>query len=132
MWVYKKNHSGSSTATLAELESYLGLYVNFKLKALEAKNMGLQNDPEYIAEVRNYEQALLAKKKTAVNQKDYDLIMAEYKDAVLMFTLSEQMIWTKSKSDTEARRLENEWVEGLQKKYKVTINHNELKKLAKP
>jgi hypothetical protein len=132
MWVFKKNHSGSSNATLTELESYLNLYLNFKLKALDARSLGLQNDPDYIAEVKNYEQALLAQKKMAKSHKEYDLIMAEYRDAVLMFALSEQMVWKKSKSDIDAKRLEDEWIAQLQKKYKVTINHNELKKLVKP
>lgn len=160
MWVYKKNHSGSSNASLADLESYLNLYLHFKLKALDARSQGLQNDTDYLTEVKNYEQALLSQKKMTKNKKEYELIMAEYKDAVLMFTLSENKIWKKSQNDLEAlsgfyqknlanyssksfdevksvvisdyqKYLEDQWIAQLLEKHKVEVNHAELKKLAK-
>lgn len=160
IWVYKKNHSGSSNATLAELESYLDLYIHFKLKALDAREQGLQNEQDYITEVKNYEHALLSQKKISGNKKEYELIMAEYKDAVLMFTLSESKIWKRSQNDTVAllnfyqkstssyqskpfaevktlvisdyqKYLEAEWIAQLLEKHKVTVNKAELKKLAK-
>ena len=42
MWVYKKNHSGVTTAQHKDLAAYLDLYINFKLKVLDARGMGLE------------------------------------------------------------------------------------------
>lgn len=160
MWVYKKNHSGNSNAAYADLDSYLNLYINFKLKALDARSQNLQNDSSYIAEVKNYEMALLSQKRMSRRNAEYELIMAEYKDAVLMFTLSENRIWNRAQNDNEQlhkfyddnitayqskefrevkaqvisdyqKSLEEQWIKELRQKYKVTINTQELRKLAK-
>ena len=39
MWVYKKNHAGVANASYQELNAYLNLYINFKLKVVDAKAM---------------------------------------------------------------------------------------------
>lgn len=160
LWVYKKNHFGSVHASYDSLESYLNLYINFKLKAIDAKAQGLDRDSSYINEVKTYEKALHAQKKAGRRNADYDLIMSEYKDAVLMFTLSEMKIWNTTQSNEDKLRefystnsdkyhqkafeevkdqvvidyqaaLEQEWIRELRKKYKVTVNTGELRRLAK-
>jgi hypothetical protein len=84
----------------------------------------------------------------------------EYRDAVLMFNLTEQKIWEKAQNgETELRSfydahkvnygqgsfeevkgqvvtdyqqsLENQWIAALRKRYTIKINQDELKKLAK-
>ncbi len=130
MWFYKKNHIGNSAVSAQDLESYLNQYINFKLKVLDAKEMGLDADTAYLAEIKNYEAALEAQKKgTAKSSKTYTMIMNEYCDAALMFNASEIKIWNKEKDDQE--RLEKEWIDTLRKKYIIKINQNEVKKLAK-
>ncbi|MNR66581.1 hypothetical protein D3C85_1901460 [compost metagenome] len=57
------------------------------------------------------------------------MIMNEYKEAALMFNVSEIKIWNKLKDDQD--KIESEWINELRKKYPVKINQNELKKLAK-
>lgn len=129
MWFYKKNHMGNSAVSARDLETYLNQYINFKLKVLDAKEMGLDTDTTYLAEVKNYEAALEAQKKTAKNSKTYTMIINEYCDAALMFNVSEIKVWNKAKEDQDS--IEQEWINALRKKYIIKINQNEVKKLAK-
>lgn len=160
IWFYKKNHAGNTHASYKELEDYLNLYVNFKLKVVDAKELGLDKDTAYVAEIKNYETALSTQKRISKTNAEYSLIMNEYKDAVLMFNVAELKVWNKAQNDEsqlrtfyndnksaypqssfeEARgqvitdyqeKLENEWVEALKKKYSVRVYPNEIKKLAK-
>lgn len=161
MWVYKKNHAGVTTASYQELLSYLELYVNFKLKVLDAKAMNLDADTAYKKEINGYENTLRAQKKAAAKNLEYNFIINEYREGVLMFTISEKKIWNKvienengirdfyqknianygGKAFEEVQgqviadyqqQLEEEWIKGLRTKYAVKINNDELKKLAKP
>jgi len=160
MWVYKKNHAGATNASYEDLAAYLSLYINFKLKVIDAKAMGLDTDTAYKKEINGYESALKAQKKTSPKNTEYGFIMNEYLEGVLMFNVSEQKIWSKVQADEskleafyhsnsanyngksfeEVRGevsgdyqlyLENEWIKALRTKYSVKINDEELKKLAK-
>lgn len=160
MWVYKKNHGGVATASYADLLSYLNLYLNFKLKVLDAKTMGLDNDTAYKAEVSGYENALKAQRKTSPKNIEYAFIMNEFREGVLMFNISEKKVWSKAWDDESKLRefyntnvsnytnknfddargqviadyqqnLENEWIKFLKTKYTVKINDEELRHLAK-
>ena len=160
MWVYKKNHSGNGNAAYEDLQTYLDLYINFKLKVLEAKELGLDKDTAYLSEVKNYEHALRTQKRISKTKPEYVFIMNEYKDAVLMFNISEIKVWNQAQSDENQLRifydknksvylqssfegargqvitdyqqeLENEWIKELRKKYPVKINQDEIRKLAK-
>lgn len=160
MWFFKKNHEGNAHIAYKDLETYLNQYINFKLKVLDAKKMGLDADTAYLAEIKDYEAALAAQKRTAKTSSAYEMIMNEYKEAALMFNVSEIKIWNKAQND-EAQlrvfyeqnksnylpgsfdevkgqviadyqeRLEKEWTNALRKKYLVKINQTEVKKLAK-
>lgn len=160
MWVYKKNHTGAANAAFKELEDYLNLYLNFKLKVLDAIEMGFDKDTAYLTEIRNYEAALLARKKISNTKATHSMIMNEYKNAVLMFNISELKVWDKAQNDEDQLRsfyernkpfykegsfdeikgkvindyqevLEREWVSALRKKYPVKVYEAELRKLAK-
>jgi len=161
MWVYKKNHAGVANASYQDLTAYLNLYINFKLKVVDAKAMNLDADTAYKKEINGYEKALKSQKKTSPKNIEYDFIMNEYREGVLMFNVSEKKIWSKvqdndsqilefynknaslytGKSFDEARgqvvadyqqHLENEWIKSLRTKYNVKVNEDEIKKLAKP
>ena len=160
MWVYKKNHGGATAAPYEDLAAYLDLYINFKLKVIEAKSMGLDTDTAYKAEINGYEHALKTQKKSLPKNKEYDFIMNEYREGVLMFNVSEIKVWSKVQDDENQlkdfytknsdkydkqfedskgqviadyqQQLENEWIKSLKSKYTVKINTDELKKLAKP
>lgn len=161
MWVYKKNHAGVANASYQELASYLELYINFKLKVMDAKAIGLDADTAYKKEINGYETALKAQKKTSPKNIEYNFIMNEYREGVLMFNVSEKKIWNKvqdsegqihnfydknasnyaGKSFDEVRgqviadyqqSLEDQWIKSLRTKYTVKVNEDELRKLAKP
>lgn len=161
MWVYKKNHGGSANATYEELANYLNLYINFKLKVIDAKAMNLDADTAYQKEINGYEKTLKAQRKKLPKHVEYDFVINEYREGVLMFNVSEKKIWSKViESDDEVKdfyhrfsanyggksfdevhgqvvadyqqELEKEWIKTLRNKYTIKINEDELKKLAKP
>jgi hypothetical protein len=161
MWVYKKNHAGVANASYQELNAYLNLYINFKLKVVDARAMNLDADTAYKKEINGYESALKSQKKTSPKNIEYNFIINEYREGVLMFNVSEKKIWSKVQdNDTQIldfynknaslytgktfdevrgqviadyqQQLENEWIKTLRAKYTVKVNEDELKKLAKP
>ncbi|TCD21111.1 hypothetical protein EZ456_19390 [Pedobacter psychrodurus] len=159
MWAYKKSHNGNVSAAYDTLQAYLNLYINFKLKVLDARDMGLDKNANYQEEIKTYENALATHKKAGVSSKDHDFLLNEYREGVLMFNVSEQKIWNKAQEDEQAitefytknqqnynkplsevrgeviadyqLSLEEKWLKGLKQKYQIKINENELKKLAK-
>ncbi|TFB28961.1 hypothetical protein E3V97_22320 [Pedobacter alluvionis] len=159
MWAYKKSHNGNVSAAYNTLQAYLNLYINFKLKVLDAREMGLDKNAGYQEEIKTYEDALTTHKKVGVSSKDHDFLLNEYREGVLMFNVSEQKIWNKAQEDEQAINefytknkqnydkplsevrgeviadyqlsLEEKWLKGLKQKYQIKINENELKKLAK-
>ncbi|MEE1947083.1 hypothetical protein VRU48_18300 [Pedobacter sp. KR3-3] len=161
MWVYKKNHAGVASASYQDLAAYLNLYINFKLKVMDAKAMGLDADTAYKKEINGYEDALKAQKKTSPKNIEYNFIMNEYREGVLMFNVSEKKIWSKVQDDETQihnfysknagnyagksfedvrgqviadyqQNLEDQWIKSLRAKYTVKVNDDELRKLAKP
>jgi len=159
LWAYKKSHNGISNTDYASLENYLNLYINFKLKVLDAREMGLDKNSIYQEEIKTYETALVAHKKTDARYKDQDFLLNEYKEGVLMFNISEKKIWNKAQDDEQAlqefynknqqnynkplsdvrgqviadyqQSLEENWLKGLRQKHQIKINEQELRKLAK-
>jgi hypothetical protein len=160
MWFYKKNHAGNAGASYSDLEAYLNHYIDFKLKVMDAKELGLDKDTAYLAEVKDYELSLNTQKRVSKSKPEYTFMVNEYRDAVLMFNLTEQKIWEKAQNgETELRAfydshkssypqgsfeevkgqvitdyqqsLEDQWIAALRKRYPVKINPDELKKLAK-
>lgn len=132
IWFYKKNHSGNANISYQQLEDYLNLYVDFKLKVLDAKELGMDRDTAYLREVANYEAALHAQKRRSKTNAEYPLIINEYKDAVLMFNISEMKLWKQAENDEEQKKLEAEWIRELRNRYTVKIDKEEIRKLTKP
>ncbi|RNL54769.1 hypothetical protein D7004_06175 [Pedobacter jejuensis] len=160
MWAYKKSHNGNNATDYNELLNYLNLYINFKLKVLDAREMGLDKNNTYKEEIKTFESALDAHKKVINSNKDYDYLLNEYREGVLMFNVSEQKIWNKAQDDEQEiddfykrnkliynkplrevrgeviadyqQQLESNWLKSLREKYPVKINDNELRKLIKP
>lgn len=159
MWFYKKNHAGNTNVSYKDLEQYLELYLDFKLKVLDAKELELDKDTAYLTEVNDYEKSLHTQKRVSKSKPEYLFMMNEYREAVLMFNLTEKKIWeraqneetellayyennkrvyTQSFEDVKAQvitdyqqKLEQEWLASLRKKYPVKVNPDEIRKLAK-
>ncbi|RZL17469.1 MAG: hypothetical protein EOO96_28975, partial [Pedobacter sp.] len=102
MWAYKKSHNGNTTTDYNTLSNYLNLYLNFKLKVFDAREMGLDRNKNYQEEVKTYENALAEHKKISSKGKEHDYLLNEYREGVLMFNISEQKIWSKAQDDEEA------------------------------
>ena len=131
MWFYKKNHSGDANASYQQLSDYLNLYINFKLKVLDAKELGMDLDTAYLKEVANYETATRSRKSGAKTVAEHQLVINEYKDAVLMFNVSEMKLWNKAQNDEEQKKMEDVWLKELKERYTVKIHTEELRKLSK-
>jgi peptidyl-prolyl cis-trans isomerase SurA len=52
--VYNKNIDLIDENNQKDFESYLELFINYKLKLAEAYDLGLQNDPKYKSELNKY------------------------------------------------------------------------------
>ena len=60
MQTYDKNRLDNDTLSFEQsLEEYLNLYINFKLKVIEAENMGLDTVPAFIRELESYRKQLI-------------------------------------------------------------------------
>ncbi len=60
---------------------------------------------------------------------EFDLLMNEYRDGILLFEISNRKIW--SKPAEEQKALEEAWIKELEKKYPVEINQKVLKRISK-
>ncbi|MET4139046.1 hypothetical protein [Pedobacter sp. UYP1] len=158
VWVYQKHRPGNTKPTLTDLISFLNIYIDFKLKVQDALEAGLDKDSTYIAETRNYEQALLASAPPEAKGADFSLVVNEFKEALLLFNISEKKIWDglenndkqiheyynahagsypslsyeDSKSEVAEdyqKQLDCKWITALRNKYKITIDQHTLSKL---
>ena len=132
MWIYKKNHAGVNSVSYDDLMAYLELYINFKLKVLDAMELKMDKDTAYLSEVKKYELALQAQRRRSKNSAEYKFVMNEYKEAVLMFNISEIKIWNKAPDENAQVKLEQEWIDSLRKKYPIKVNQEQIKKMARP
>jgi len=58
MKTYSKNNSYDETSTKTSIEEYLNLYINFKLKVMEAESLQMDTIPSFIKELAGYRQQL--------------------------------------------------------------------------
>jgi len=158
VWVYKKHRPGNTQPTLTELISFLNIYIDFKLKVEDARAAGLDKDSTYLADTKNYEDALTSATPPEAQQVDYSLVIREYKEALLLFNISQVKIWDKIGEEEDTiqqyynthkqdyssklfdevqtevtadyqKKIECDWVTSLRNKYKITIDQNLLGKL---
>lgn len=69
------------------------------------------------------------RKNLTVKHPEFNHLMQEYRDGILLFDISNKEVW--SKPVAERDRLETEWIKRLNSKYPVSINWQLLKKLKK-
>lgn len=160
VWVYKKHRPGTTKPTLTELISFLNIYIDFKLKVEDARAAGMDQDSTYLSDTKNYESALLSSMPPEAQKADYSLVINEYKEALLLFNISQVKIWDRVGEDEDAvheyynahkeqylskpydevqtevaadyqKKIECDWVTSLRNKYKITMDQNLLNRLAK-
>ena len=157
VWIYKKHRPGATKPTLTDLIAFLNIYIDFKLKIEDAREAGLDKDSTYLTETKNYETALLASVPPEAKKADYSLVINEYKEALLLFNISQAKIWDRIGDDEDTlqqyynthksqytlsfeevktevtadyqKQMECDWVTSLRNKYKITIDQGLLKKL---
>jgi peptidyl-prolyl cis-trans isomerase SurA len=71
----------------------------------------------------------LEKRNLTKKYPEYNHLLQEYRDCILLFEISNERVWEHPVG--EQSRLENEWMEELQKKYPVIVNTRLLKKIKK-
>lgn len=160
VWIYKKHRPENVKPTMTELVSFLNLYIDFKLKVQDAEEAQMDKDSTYIAEVNTYEQTLLASVPPEVRNADYSLVINEYKEALLLFNISERKVWDRLENNESTikayydahpelyaslpfeevkgevaidyqKKLECEWITELRNKYPITIDQKLLSALIK-
>jgi hypothetical protein len=159
VWIYKKHRPENTKPTLTDLISFLNIYIDFKLKIQDAIESGLDKDSTYIAEVDNYEHTLMASVPPEARKADFSLVINEYKEALLLFNISQEKIWDRIGDDeskireyydthkeqytapyddvkTEVtadyqKKMECDWVTSLRNKYVITIDQALLTRLSR-
>ena len=160
VWIYKKHRPDSPKPALSDLISFINIYIDFKLKVEDALEAGLDKDSTYLTEVATYQKALLAAIPAEAQKADYSLVINEYKEALLLFNISQDKIWNKVEDDENTmfayyqahpesyanhsfeeikeqvaadyqRKMECDWVTSLRNKYKITIDQPALSRLAR-
>jgi len=75
--IYNKNNTGEGILDKKTVDEYLELFVNFKLKVIEAENLGLDTMPSFIIELSGYRNQL-AKPYLTDNETTEKLIREAY------------------------------------------------------
>lgn len=160
IWIYKKHRPDAVHPQLSDLVAFLNQYIDFKLKVEDARAAGMDKDSTYLAEVSSYQQALFASLPPEARSADYSLVMNEYKEALLLYTISRQQIWERMEDNEAAvetyyqahtdkyaakpfeevksevaadyqQQMECDWVTALRKKYTITVDQPLLSRLVK-
>ncbi len=69
------------------------------------------------------------RKNLTVKHPEFDLLMQEYRDGMLLFEVSNREVWDKP-ADEQAKA-ESDWIARLEKTYPVTVNWKLVKKITK-
>ncbi|MDR1115381.1 MAG: peptidylprolyl isomerase [Tannerella sp.] len=71
----------------------------------------------------------MEREKLETNYPEYNMIIKEYYDGILLFEISNKRVWSHPADEQE--KLEAEWIKELNEKYPVTINRNLIKNIKK-
>jgi peptidyl-prolyl cis-trans isomerase SurA len=122
--VYNKNLNLVQDDSQKEVESYLKLFINYKLKLAEATSLGYDKDPEYVKELRSYKNQLTQNYLTDKNVTDelvleaYDRTLNEVKAQHVLLRIEEfetDTLQAYSAIQAFQERLKNDDFESLKK-----------------
>jgi peptidyl-prolyl cis-trans isomerase SurA len=153
--VYKKNNPNEVKLDKEKINEYLELFVNFKLKVIDAQYNGLDTTAAFKKELEEYD----------VKNKRDPALKKEYHDGILLFNWTDKNVWSKAANDINGRKkfyennkskyspksyleaekqitadyqnlLEKDWVIQLKEKYTIKIDKdilwNEIAKTNRP
>lgn len=95
LYAFNKNRAPDATVTRDELDEYLQLYINFKLKVVEAKSRGMDTTAIFLKEYQSYLNQLDNSYLQADNDSEflvkeaYERSLYEISAAHILFTLNE-------------------------------------------
>jgi len=92
-------------------------YIRLRATSIKTYARDFLND-QYTLYVREILLRLI--ERDLENNPEFINLMNEYHDGILFFEVSEERVWSKPVEEQE--KLEREWIQELNKKYKVTIN----------
>ena len=122
--VYSKNLELVQDESQKNVDTYLDLFVNYKLKIKEAKRLGLDNEQKYLREFNNYKEQLTknylteTKVTEALVKEAYERSIQDVKAAHILIMIDENDIDTLEVYDrlmNLRERLNNESFEKIQK-----------------
>lgn len=96
--VYNKNIDLVKDESQKDLNNYLDLFVGYKLKIAKAHQLGLQNNPKYISELKSYRSQLSknyltdSKVTEELVQEAYDRSIKEVEASHILFLLDENAL----------------------------------------
>lgn len=97
MYVFNKNNGRSGTQDTTSINDYLDLFINFKLKVLEAEKLGMDTIPTFISELAGYRtqlaQPYLADKEVneQLLKEAYDRLQYDVRASHIMKLIPENM-----------------------------------------
>ena len=71
----------------------------------------------------------MERKNLTKKHPEYNLLINEYRDGILLFAISNEKVWNKP-ADEQAS-IEEAWIAELRNKYPVSVNWKALKKAVK-
>lgn len=122
--VYSKNLELVQDESQKDIETYLDLFINYKLKIKEAKRLGLDKEQKYLREFNNYKEQLTknflteTKVTEALVKEAYERSIQDVKAAHILIMLDENNVDTLevyNRLMNLRERLQNESFEKIQK-----------------
>lgn len=95
-YLYRKNNQNLSADSLKKTpEEYLQLFINYKLKVMEAESLGMDTTESFRKEFAQYRDQLV--QSTGFTNEN---LLKEFHDATLLFNLTKEKIWNKTHLDS--------------------------------
>lgn len=125
--IYRKNNPEGQQNDRKVLDEYLDLFINFKLKVIEAENMKLDTNPNFVRELEGYRKQLAApylvdqKVDESLLRETYDRMLWDVRAKHILVMVDENSADTaeawKKISDVRKRLLAGESFDSLAYKY---------------
>jgi peptidyl-prolyl cis-trans isomerase SurA len=98
IYSFKKSHQNEDSLSESAIDDYLRLFINYKLKVLEAKSSGYDTAELYIKELTGYQEQLKSSYRTAekviqdLKREAYERMKQEVKASHILIRVSENAL----------------------------------------